>query len=139
MAVDFKEVLKAFEFASSAPNGEARAYLHKITGKVYWQSDLLPDLEPLPEDIDSDDYLVLPDKRDLELGRQLVFDFMDEYLPDESEEIRSVFRRKGAYATFKYILDKNNLRETWHEFEAKAQAEALLTWCRDQGIILDNS
>jgi hypothetical protein len=104
MAVDFKEVLEAFEFASSAPDGEARAYLHKITGKVYWQSDLIPDLEPLPEDIDSDYYLVLPDKRDLELGRQLVFDFVDEHLPGESEEIRNVFRRKGAYSTFKYIL-----------------------------------
>jgi Uncharacterised protein family (UPF0158) len=139
MAVDFKELLEAFEFASSAPDGEARAYLHKITGKVYWQSDLIPELEPLPDDIDSDYYIVLPDKRDLELGRQLVFDFVDEHLPDESEEIRNVFRRKGAYSTFKYILDKNNLRETWHEFEAKAQQQALRDWCRDQGIILDNS
>lgn len=139
MAVDFKEVLEAFEMASSAPDGEARAYLHKLTGKVYWQSDLLPDLEPLPEDIDSDNYLVLPDKRELDLGKRLVFAFVDEYLPSESEDIREVFRRKGAYSTFKYILDKNNLRETWHEFEAKAQEEALRDWCRDQGIILDQN
>jgi Uncharacterised protein family (UPF0158) len=137
MTVDFQELLEAFEFASAAPEGEARAYLHKITGKVYWQSDLMPDLEPLPDDIDSDYYIVLPDKRDLELGRQLVFDFVDEYLPNESEEIRNVFRRKGAYSTFKYILDKNNLRETWHDFETKAQERALRAWCKAQGIALE--
>jgi Uncharacterised protein family (UPF0158) len=137
MAVDFKELLEAFEFVSSAPDGEVKTYLHKITGKVYWQSDLIDDLEPLPDDIDSDYYLVLPDKRDLELGRQLVFDFIDEHLPDESDEIRAVFRRKGAYSTFKYILDKNNLRETWHDFETKAQERALREWCKDQGITLE--
>jgi hypothetical protein len=35
MAVDFKELLEAFEFASSAPDGEIKTYPQRISCKIY--------------------------------------------------------------------------------------------------------
>src|SRR6059058_5017111 len=72
MAVDFGELLEAFEFVSFAGSGENAAYLCKETGKIYWHSDLADDVEELPDDVeDNQRYIPIPDKRELDLGKPL--------------------------------------------------------------------
>jgi hypothetical protein len=49
-------------------------------------------------------YVQLPDKRELDLGRALVFDFVRQFLPDDFSEVQRMFGRRGAYAKFKDLL-----------------------------------
>ena len=74
----------------------------KESGKIYCHSDFVPDLDELPGDIeDEEKYLRIPDQRDLDLGKPLVLDFAREFLPDDFDTVRDIFRKRGAYAKFK--------------------------------------
>jgi len=61
VAVQYEEILSAFEFVgSAAPMGHS-AYVSLDTGKIYWTSELASVDEDLPDDLDtSDRYLVVP-------------------------------------------------------------------------------
>jgi len=39
----------------------------------------------------------LPDKRELDLGKPLALDFARQFLPDDFDEVRQFFNRRGAY------------------------------------------
>jgi hypothetical protein len=136
--VKFAELLNAFEFASFGDGFELRAYVETSSGKVYCvtgQDDLD---EEIPDDIaESDDYLPLPDKRDLDLGSRLVFAFAEEVMPDEYRTVRDIFRRKGAYGRLKDFLDAKGMLEKWYEFETKSTEHALRAWCQEHGIELE--
>ena len=102
MPVSFTELSDAVDFVSAGHNEENRAYLCKESGKIYCHSDFVPDLDELPEDIeDEEKYLRIPDQRDLDLGKPLVLDFAREFLPDDFDTVRDIFRKRGAYAKFK--------------------------------------
>ena len=134
MAIDFKEIEAAYFFVSSAPGYEHQAFLDRETGKIYWQSETVEDFDELPEDIEDDKYIAIPHKKELGLGKSLVLDFAYKYLPDEAEEIEAIFRRKGAYARFKALLERRGALKKWYEFEARAEDEALRLWCEENGI-----
>lgn len=136
MAIDFKDVEDAFFFVSSVPEYEHQAFLDRETGKIYWQSEMLDEFDELPEDIDDDRYIAIPDKKELGLGKRLVLDFAVTHLPDEEGEIAAIFRRKGAYAGFKTLLDKKDALQKWYDFEAQAVEKALRLWCNENGIKL---
>jgi hypothetical protein len=105
MPVSFKDIQEAFEFVSAGGMGEHQAFLCKRSGKIYWQSDLLDDLDELPGDLDdSEKYVQIPDKRELDLGKPLVLDFARKFLPDDFDEVRQIFSRRGAYARFRGLL-----------------------------------
>lgn len=128
MPVSLKELIDSYEFVSSS-NGDAEAYLCKATGRIYWRSELAGE-DDRPDDIDDEDkYLAVPDKRQLDLGAHLVHEFAREFLPDDYEDIRDIFRRKGAYRRFKDLLERKGAVDAWYDFEAKAQKEALRDWC----------
>ena len=60
------------------------AYVCRDTGKIFWISGEagVTDEEEIPDDIDdSDAYVPVPDKRDLDLGSHLVFEFTAQFLP----------------------------------------------------------
>lgn len=139
MPVNFKKLLEAYElFGMAGPPGTCEVVLCKETGEIYCRSHVeeiaTPD-EELPDDIDDGEkYVTLPDRRELDLGKQLVFDFAREFLPDDFDEVRDIFGRRGAYQNFKALLNRRDARETWHEFEAKAIEQALRTWCDDNLI-----
>jgi len=60
----------------------AAAFLNTKTGETCLRSDFA-DIDELPEDIDeSEDYVRLPNKRDLELGTRLVMSFARDEIPD---------------------------------------------------------
>lgn len=136
MTITFKEIEDAFFFVSSAPEYEHHAFLDRETGKTYWQSEMLDDLEELPEDIEDDRYIAIPHKIELDLGKRLVLEFACAHLPDEVEEIAAIFRRKGAYDRFKALLGKKDALQKWYDFEAQAEEEALRLWCKENGIEL---
>ena len=76
MPVSFKDILEALEFVSAGGMGEHQAFLCKQSGRVYWHSEFSDELGELPDDIeDSEKYVPIPDKRELDLGKPLVLDF----------------------------------------------------------------
>ena len=130
MKVEFSEITLAFDFVSFGQPFEHQAFLNKETGKIYWQSAFGDNEEELPDDIEDKKYVEIPHKNDLDLGKPLVLDFTYSHLPNESEKIEAIFRRKGAYSKFKAILENNGIIETWYKFESSAQEKALREWCK---------
>jgi hypothetical protein len=89
----------------------------------------------LPDDIDDNEkFLQIPDKRELDLGRPLALDFAREFLPDDFDDVRQFFSRKGAYARFKDLLDQRGALAQWYDFEAKAEEKALRERCELNSI-----
>jgi hypothetical protein len=134
MHFTYKELMDAFEFVNSNPDYMNQAFLDLETGKIHWHSDLHEIDGDLPEDLDDDRYIEIPDKRDLGLGRDLVLDFADRYLPDEAEQVETIFRRRGAYGRFKALLEKKGALQKWYDFESRAEEMALRLWCQENGI-----
>jgi len=139
MPASFKDIRDAFDFADMRGSfGETRAFLCLRTGKVYLHSEF-PDFEELndelPDDIEDDEkYLVIPDKRELGLGKPLVLDFARECLPDDFDEVRYIFDKRGAYRKFRALVVRRNALERWYEFEANATERALRDWCELHSI-----
>ena len=130
MPVSWTDLILAFEFVSASNTDEHQACLCKQTGKLYWQSDSSDELEELPDDIDDEEkYIQIPDKRELDLGKPLVFDFVRQFLPDDFDEVQRIFSRKGAYARFKDLLVRRGTLDQWYGFESKAEESALRRWC----------
>jgi len=115
------------------------AYICRKTGKIHWISDDPGEMddEEIPEDIhDSDQYLLVPNKRDLDLGNRLVFDFASQYLPQRYDDVRDMFRHKGAYRRFRILLEKKALVEEWYRYSNEREAKALADWCESEGLEL---
>ena len=134
MKIEFTEISDAFDFVSFGRPFEHQAFLNKDTGKIYWHSEIGDNEEELPDDIDDIKYIEIPHKNDLALGKKLAINFIYHNLPNESEEIEAIFRRKGAYSRFKAMLVNNGLIETWYEYESNATEKALREWCELSGI-----
>lgn len=134
MPVSIGDITDAFEFANSGGDiGEFLAFVCKPTGKIYYQNDF-PDAaemnNELPDDVDDEEkYVALPDKREIGLGRSLALDFAREFLPDDFDDVRYFFSRRGAYPKFKALLARRSAIDRWHAFEAKATERALRDWC----------
>ena len=128
MDIEFGDIVDAFDFVSFGQMFEHQAFLNKETGKIYWHSEVGDNEGELPEDIDDDKYIEIPHKKELNLGKFLVLDFAYEYLPNDADEIETIFRRKGAYSKFKALLESRKLIDKWYEFESSAQEKALKAW-----------
>ncbi|WP_439687811.1 DUF4265 domain-containing protein [Cupriavidus oxalaticus] len=112
----------------------AAAYVSLDTGKIYWTSEFI-DAAELPEDLEtSDRYLAVPDKKQLDLGRNLVLRFVDQELPACYEQVEGFFWRKGAYARFKDLLEREGKLERWYAFEAESLKSALRQWCAENEL-----
>ena len=134
MAVSFSDLQLAFEFVSSGGMGENEAYLDRRSGKIYWHSKVGDNDEELPDDIDEENYISIPDKRELDLGKPLVLDFAREFLPDDYDEVRHIFSRRGAYRRYKDLLVRRSALDLWYDFSNKAEEAALREWCAENGI-----
>ena len=136
VAVDARELRNAFDFVSAGDPFDHSAWICLGTGKIYWRSPATGlDDEDLPEDIDnSDRYLAVPSKHDLDLGRQLALTFAAHELPDDYDMVTGFFRRRGAYSRFKSLLQTRGRLASWYEFENRETDEALLAWCAAHSI-----
>jgi hypothetical protein len=139
MPVSFRELLDTFELISATSGvAEYQAIMCRQTGKIYCHSDF-PDFEPfndeLPDDFENEEkYIALPDRRELDLGKPLMLDFAREFLPDDFDEVRRIFGKRGAYQNFKRLLARRNVVDQWYKFEAEATERALRDWCEVNGI-----
>jgi hypothetical protein len=141
MPVSFQEILDAFEFVGFSGFGEHQAFLDRRSGKIYWHSEFsdLDELNELndemPDDVEDDEkYVAIPDKRELGLGKPLVLDFVREFLPNDFDEVRYIFSKRGAYQKFRVLLIRRSALDRWHEFESKATEQALREWCKLNSI-----
>src|SRR5882724_1170414 len=125
MCVSFSDLQRAFEFVSSGGMGENEAYLDRQSGKIYWHSEFGENDEKLPDDIDNDKHIAIPDRRELDLGKPLVLDFTREFLPDDYNEVRHIFSRRGAYRRYKDLLVRRGALERWYDFSNNAEEAAL--------------
>jgi len=132
----FDEIEDAFFFVSSASQFTNSALLSKETGEIFYISDM-GDSDDLPEDIeDSDEYIEIPHKNELDLGRKLVLDFIAEECPEAMGRVHAIFKHKGAYSRYKEFLASKGLLEKWYEYENQRTKEALRQWCADNDIEL---
>ena len=130
----FGDFLEAFEFVSAGRQFEHSAYVSRVTGETFLRSEAA-DIDELPEGGEEDPDLVeIPHKRDLDLGRSLVFDFAEAHGVEVARAVRDIFRRKGAYSRFKNFLDRRGLLDRWYEFEARETKNRLLGWCRAKSL-----
>jgi hypothetical protein len=133
MPTSFSDIEFSFEFVSSEGVGTKEAFLCRRTGKIYWRSDFA-DLDELrdeaPDDADDEEkYIAIPNRQDLGLGKPLALDFAREVLPDDFDEVRYMFSKRGAYKQFRALMTRRNVLDRWYEFEAKATERALREWC----------
>ena len=132
--MDFSDLEDAFLFVGGAAPCEHTAMICERTGQVCLRSDL-GEIDEIPEDAyDSDSWREIPHWNDLGLGRDLVFSFVAQRLPADLDRVRSIFRRRGAYSRYKDLLAEREIIEEWYEFENAHQKEAILEWCRVEGI-----
>jgi hypothetical protein len=138
MPTNFEDILLAFEFVGSGPAGAHEAILCRRTGKIYWRSEFsgLDEFsDELPDEVEDDEnYIAIPDKRELGLGKPLALDFAREFLPNDFDEVRYMFSKRGAYPKFKALLARRKAIDRWHDFEAKAIERALREWCEFNSI-----
>ena len=136
--VSLDQLQNAMEWASG-DFLENEAYICRQTGKIFLTADDpgMIDEEEIPEDIhNSDRYLSVPDKRDLDLGSQLAFDFTARYLAQHYDEVRDMFRHRGAYRQFKGLLAREDMLEQWYAHSDEQAAKALGEWCETEGLSL---
>ena len=133
MSINYSELEDAFLFISGQPPFTNSAILNNETGEIYYQSDF-SGIDEFPEDIDDEKYISIPHKNDLDLGRDLVFEFVSQYMENDLDEVHEIFDRKGAYSKYKYLLEKRGLLKKWYDFENNKTKEALLSWCSENNI-----
>jgi hypothetical protein len=138
MPVSFEDILLAFEFVGDSGAGLNQAILCRRTGKIYFHyefSDLEEFNDELPDDVeDEKKYINIPDKRELGLGKPLALDFAREVLPDDFDDVRYMFSKRGAYKKFRALLTRRNALDRWRDFEARAAEQALREWCQSNSI-----
>jgi hypothetical protein len=137
MSITFDSIENAFLYVSMDQQLLNNAYLCKETGQIFYTSEI-GDSDELPDDInDSDKYIEIPHKNELELGKRLVFEYVSKFLPDDLNRVDSIFSRSGAYSRFKDMLEEKGHLDRWHKFEDDRTKNALMQWCTDNDIELE--
>ena len=134
MTATFSDIEDAFDYVSSQSYGMNEAYVSLDTGKIFYISNL-GDSDDLPDDFEeSDRYIDIPHKNDLDLGRRLVDEFIYTTAPQLAHDVSDIFQRRGAYGRFKSLLERHDLIEKWFKFENGCQVNAIKDWCRENKI-----
>ena len=124
----------SFEYVGSGRQYERSAYVRRSTGETFWRSDY-GDEDELPEGFEEDgDFVEIPHKNDLDLGKDLVWRFVRWKIPDRYHQVQDIFSRRGAYGRYKSLLERIGLLDEWYEFEATEEKQALLEWCKENDI-----
>jgi hypothetical protein len=134
------ELERAFDWVSAAPEGSNSAVIAKESGLLYFGSEDGDCDEDFPADADDPDlYWSVPHKNELDLGNRLVFRFAEQQLPEHENEVRNIFRRKGAYRAFHALIDRLGVLQNWYTFEASETRAALLAWAEREGLPVERS
>lgn len=134
-SVKLSDLIDGFDWVSAGYLFENSAYIDKITGKIYFETDSVEFEEEQPDSFEDESiYLAIPHKNDLDLGRTIVFEYIDEFLPESANTVREFFRKKGAYSKFKELLERRKHLELWYKFEEEAIEIALREWAKNHNI-----
>ena len=132
------DIQEAYLFVSAGPQGMHTAILCRDTGEIRYRSEDA-DLDEIgEEEIDWDAWIEIPHRNDLDLGQNLVFEFVESFLPNDYERVRQIFRKRGAYRRFKGFLESEGLLDRWHDFENQREDQALRRWVQENGIELSD-
>ena len=87
----FDEIHDAFLFVSSDGYGMNRAVLCQDNGEIYYHSEdgVFDELDE--DEFDCDNFLVIPHKNDLDLGQSLVFEFVEQQMPNDFGRVQEIF------------------------------------------------
>ena len=143
--VSLDDLLEAFEWANAGPDSDTAAYVCRSTGKIslvggdgglesFDEDDEESDVDGPGATRDHARHAFVPERRELDLGSDLVFRFIRRHAPDQEEEVLAIFRRSGAYGRFRALLDRTRLTELWYRFEAAETAAALTAWAEGEGF-----
>ena len=133
--LSYEDLLDAYEWVSADLALQNSAYVHRTSGAIYLDTDEIEVGEEVPEDIeDGTKYIAVPHKHDLDLGKALVFDFVEEYLPEDVDKVAGYFKRPGAYSRYKELLERRELLEKWYGYEQKKTFEVLRQWATENSI-----
>jgi hypothetical protein len=136
--IRYDDLEHALYWVSSSPEFEADAFVSRATGKVYFRGTDGPVDDDFPDDIeDAVEYIAFPHKNDLDLGRDLVFRFVNEHAAHLEQQVHQLFRRKGAYSGFKSLISRCDLLDNWHEYERQATQNALEQWASTHGFTVE--
>ncbi|MGJ8670335.1 MAG: hypothetical protein ACSHXK_12655 [Oceanococcus sp.] len=127
----------AFEFVSSGEPYNSVAYICRETGEIFFHTEFGDNEQELPPDVESTDkYLQIPHKKELGLSSRLAVEFVSASLQDDYDDVRDMFRRRGAYGQYKSLLERRGMLEAWYDFEHEATASALANWCKESGVAI---
>jgi len=113
-----------------------RALVNPDDGRVYYESDFGDSFEDEPGDLETGNWIEVPNKIELDLGTRVVEDFVREHCPHLDEKVRRIGGR-GFYGRYKVLLQENNLLKSWYAYEQAREAAALRQWAKDKGIPID--
>ncbi len=132
----FSDIDKAFEKLSSSARETMSIMLVKDTGEILCRSTETGEdqIEERETELETGKYAFLPTKNDLDLGHNLVFYFVSEFMSADYHKIRSIFRGRGAYRKYHEMLKNKGMLNEWQKFEANAQVDFLKEWCKENGI-----
>jgi hypothetical protein len=138
MPVRLDELVSAYHWVEASQSGENQAFVNGASGIALLfgcDGPIDPD-GPELEELD-ESWHAVPGPRDLGLGQRLVFGFVAETLPQCEQEVQGFFRRRGAYAKFKDLLDHHAELEAWYAYESSARDTALLEWAAQVGLVVE--
>ncbi|NRA84379.1 MAG: hypothetical protein HRU22_11610 [Gammaproteobacteria bacterium] len=140
--VNKDDLMMALDVVSSGASCgmDTLAYVCIKTGKVWitgLDDESLIDVD-FPADLsDNEQYIMAPEKGELDLGKELALAFVEHNLPNELNRVYAMFRRKAAYSNFKQLLSYFNFLDQWYAFEESQTEVALKVWCQSHDLTLD--
>jgi len=134
----FDDIDHAFLFVSFESLGLNKAYLDLKNGQIYYASDFAG-FDDIPENAcDRDDVIEIPHKNELDLGKHLVFRFVEQSMPEHIDKVTRFFSKEGAYLRFRNLLERIDMLDQWYDFENSETEKTLRKWCEDNSIILED-
>ena len=112
--INLSELQGALEWVSNDLM-DNEAYVCRGTGDIFWTSselNVLDEMDRIPDDVDNaEKYVPVPRSHDLDLENRLAFDFARQFVADQYDDVRSIFRHRGAYRRFKDLLERRDSLE----------------------------
>lgn len=110
------------------------AFVSRITGNVHWSPSTIELDDELPENIeDGSIYVAVPNKHDLNLGKNPALTFTEEQLADSYQTVANIFRQRGAYGRFKDLLERKGCLQAWYDYEAPSVNPSYMDSPQNQG------
>ena len=134
----YSDIEDAFLWVGSAMYGMNSATLGIDSGQIIYQSEMSDlDLPVADENFNSERHVEIPHKNNLGLGKELVFEFVDEYLPSAYDLVWNIFSKKGAYRRYKALLERNGVLQAWYDYENSHTERKIREWCEKNGVELE--